>query len=56
MSVKELVDNKDSLKRLTENDRKRLTKMKNDCRFELFKDTIEYMLANNVKLEQEILD
>jgi len=27
-----------------------------DSRFEVFKDTIEYMLVNNVKLEQEILD
>ena len=56
MSLKELVDNKKNLKRLTENDKKRLTKMKNDSRFEVFKDTIEYMLTNNIKLEQEILD
>ena len=56
MSVKELIDNKDNLKKLTENDKKRLNKMLLDSRFKVFKDTIEYMLDNNVKLEQEILD
>lgn len=56
MSVKELIDNKDNLKKLTENDKKRLNKMLLDSRFKVFKDTIKYMLDNNVKLEQEILD
>lgn len=56
MNVKELIDNKDNLKKLTENDKKRLNKMLLDSRFEVFKETIEYMLAYNVKLEQEILD
>ena len=55
-SVKELIDNKDNLKKLTENDKKRLNKMLLDSRFKVFKDTIKYMLDNNVKLEQEILD
>ena len=56
MNVQELIDNKNNLKKLTENDKKRLNKMLLDSRFEVFKDTIEYMLANNVKLEQEVLD
>lgn len=56
MNVKELIDNKNNLKKLTENDKKRLNKMLLDSRFEVFKDTIEYMLTNNIKLEQEILD
>ena len=56
MDVKELVDNKNNLKKLTENDKKRLSNMLLDSRFDVFKDTIEYMLDNNVKLEQEILD
>lgn len=56
MNVEELVNHKDHLKKLTENDKNRLSKMINDNRFDVFKETIEYMLANNVKLEQEILD
>ena len=27
-----------------------------DNRFAIFKNTIEYMLNNNIKLEQEVLD
>lgn len=56
MNVKELIDNKDNLKKLTENDKKRLNKMLFDSRFDIFKETIEYMLVNTVKLEQEVLD
>ena len=56
MDINELVNNKDSLKGLTENDRKRLVKMLTEKDFELFYKTINYMLENNVKLEQEILD
>ncbi len=56
MNVKELIENNNNLKKLTDNDKKRLNKILLDSRFELFKDTIEYMLTNNVKLEQEILD
>lgn len=56
MNVKELIDNKNNLKKLTDNDKKRLNKMILDSRFDIFKETILYMLANNVKLEQEILD
>lgn len=56
MNVLELIDNKNNLKKLTDNDKKRLNKMILDSRFDIFKETILYMLANNVKLEQEILD
>ena len=56
MDINELVNNKDSLKCLTENDRKRLEKMLTEKDFEVFYNTINYMLENNVKLEQEILD
>jgi hypothetical protein len=56
MDINELVNNKDSLKGLTENDRKRLEKMLTEKDFEVFYNTINYMLENNVKLEQEILD
>ena len=55
MSVNELKQNH-NLKQLTENDKKRLKGLLLDSRFALFKDVIEYMLDNNVKLEQEILD
>lgn len=56
MSITELESNKTKLKCLTENDKKRLNKMLNDSRFNIFYNTIRYMLENNVKLEQEILD
>lgn len=56
MNVEELLGHKNHLKKLTENDRKKLLKMVNDNRFGVFKETIEFMLANNVKLEQEVLD
>ncbi len=52
----ELIKYKENIKKLTENDKKRLLKMLADSRFEIFKDTITYMLENNVKLEQEIFD
>ena len=56
MNIEELLGHKNHLKKLTDNDRKRLLKMVNDNRFSVFKETIEFMLANNVKLEQEVLD
>lgn len=56
MNIKELIENKNKLKKLTENDKKRLNRMLYDERFKIFKDTIEYMLNNKVKLEQELLD
>ena len=56
MNVDELKSNLNNLKRLTENDIKRLNKMKNDEKFSYFHDVISYMLENGVKLEQELLD
>ena len=56
MNITELINNKNDLKKLTDNDRKRLNKMLVDIRFRMFKDTIQYMLDNSVKLEQEALD
>ena len=53
MGIDELVRYKANCKKLTENDKKRLQNMLDDPSFEEFKDTITYMLANNVKLEQE---
>lgn len=56
MRVKELIENKNKLKNLTSTDKKRLNKMLTDSKFSVFSDVISYMLENNVKLEQEILD
>lgn len=56
MSKEELINHKGNLKKLTQNDKKRLTKMVDDPKFEIFRDTISYMILNDVKLEQEILD
>ena len=56
MNVAELESNVGNLKRLTDNDKNRLSKMLNDSSFEMFHEVIKYMLENNVKLEQEILD
>ena len=56
MGVKELIENKNKLKNLTSTDKKRLNKMLTDSKFSVFSDVISYMLENNVKLEQEILD
>lgn len=56
MNVEELKSNLSNLKHLTDNDAKRLNKMMNDDRFNIFYEVISYMLENNVKLEQELLD
>lgn len=56
MSVDELKNNTEKLKRLTDRDRSRLLKMSSDENFTYFFEVIKYMLQNNVKLEQEILD
>lgn len=53
MSICELMKYKENCKTLTANDKLRLTKMEGDSAFIEFKDTISYMLLNNVKLEQE---
>ena len=56
MNVEELKSNLSNLKHLTDNDAKRLNKMMSDDRFNIFYEVISYMLENNVKLEQELLD
>ena len=56
MGVAELETKSGYVKKLTDNDKRRLELMKRDNRFIEFWDVIEYMLEHNVKLEQEILD
>jgi len=56
MGINELEEHSTLLKKLSENDRVRLEKMKDDVNFIIFRDTIDYMLEHNVKLEQELLD
>ena len=56
MGISELKENKTHLKSLTDNDIKNLHLLKNDSQYDLFKEEIDYMLENNVKLEQEVLD
>ncbi len=56
MGVAELETKSGYVKKLTDNDKRRLELMKQDNRFIQFWDVIEYMLEHNVKLEQEILD
>lgn len=56
MSVNELKLHKEHLKPLSENDVRNLLLMKHDTQYDLFQKEIDFMLKNNVKLEQEILD
>lgn len=56
MGINELIKFKSSCKYLTKNDIKRLTKMSSLESFSEFANVIEYMLKNNVKLEQEALE
>ena len=56
MNEKVLTKYHDYCLKLTSNDVLRLEKAKNDTKYEIFKPTIEYMLINNVKLEQEAID
>lgn len=53
MNINELIQYRDYCKRLTENDKRRLLKMKTDPAFEEFSQIISYMLENDIKLEQE---
>lgn len=53
MDVETLVRNKKSWKNLTENDRDRLQNLMNEKKFS---KTVQFMLDNNCKLEQESLD
>jgi hypothetical protein len=43
-------------KQLTNNDRQRLLKLRNNNDYTIFYDTIDYMLEHNIKLEQEMID
>ena len=56
MGIEELKKNKDNLKKLTDNDRKRLQILLNSDDYLIFHETISYMLDQDIKLEQEILD
>ena len=56
MGITELETKSGYVKKLTDNDKRRLGLMKQDNRFIEFWDVIKYMLEHNVKLEQEILD
>lgn len=56
MGLDELINNKDKLKSLTANDKKRLNGLRNNLKFREFFEVIDYMLEHNIKLEQEILD
>ena len=56
MNEKVLTKYYDYCLKLTSNDVLRLEKAKNDTKYEIFKSTIEYMLINNAKLEQEAID
>ncbi len=56
MGVKELEERKTCTKALTVHDRQRLLRMKDDVCYEPFFPVIAYMLAHDVKLEQESLD
>lgn len=53
MGIDELEKYHDNCKKLTLNDKKRLNLMLEDTDFNEFKETITYMLNNNIKLEQE---
>ncbi len=56
MGINELIKFKSSCKPLTKNDIKRLEKMSSLKSFSEFANMIEYMLENNIKLEQEALE
>lgn len=56
MGIEELEIYKDKAKPLTANDVSRLQKLHSDPEFAVFEEVIEYMLAHNLKLEQEALD
>lgn len=53
MSITELEKFRNNCKALTSNDKTRLIKMEIEPAFLEFKQTILFMLKNNIKLEQE---
>ena len=56
MSVSELKKYRNECLPLTSQDRKRLERMKKDSTFEIFWEVINFMLKENLKLEQESID
>ena len=56
MGIEELERYNDKAKPLTANDVSRLQKLRSDPEFSIFEEVIDYMLAHNLKLEQEALD
>lgn len=53
MGIDELTKYRTNCRELTVNDRARLSKLKSDLAFSVFFETIDFMLNNNIKLEQE---
>lgn len=53
MGIDELTKYRTNCRELTVNDRARLSKLKSDLAFSDFFETIDFMLNNNIKLEQE---
>lgn len=53
MGIDELTKYRTNCRELTINDRARLSKLKSDLAFSEFFETIDFMLNNNIKLEQE---
>ena len=56
MGIEELIENKNNLKKLTDNDKRRLQILLKSDDYLIFYEVISYMLDKNIKLEQEILD
>lgn len=56
MGINELKKYKEECQPLTDQDRKRLESMRQDSNFKLFWDVIDWMLSENVKLEQESIE
>ena len=56
MGIEELIENKNNLKKLTDNDKRRLQILLKSDDYLIFHEVISYMLDKNIKLEQEILD
>lgn len=56
MGIEELEQHKKEWKKLSENDRHKLSLLLSTAKADPFSDVIKYMLENNCKLEQEALD
>lgn len=55
MDKRTLIENKEGWQSFSEDYRKRLEKLKGNEKYSCFFETIDFMLENNVRLEQEIL-